>query len=299
MVKNEAIEKRILKHKEHLEIELKKIFNKLKAPNILKDVMTYSVLNGGKRIRPFLLSEVAKIYNVKPNIYKYPSIAVEITHSFSLIYDDLPCMDNDELRRGKPTVHLAFNEANALLGGSSLLIYAYELLSNKDFKVSEDIKNNLINTFSKAIGSDGMLAGQFLDLEAEDKNFRLTSDSFKKIQEKKTSLLIAFCSYAGAILGNASRKEIKILYNFGILLGKIFQIRDDILDLEGSKKNMGKEVRKDKDLNKATIIRLKGINFAKEEIYRLANKAKAELAKLEKNTNILFSLVDYLLIRIN
>ena len=299
MTKRRNLEYRIFKQKTYIEEELKKIFITLKAPKILKDVMRYSVLNGGKRIRPFLLAEVSKIYNVKPSVFKYPCMAVEIIHSFSLVYDDLPCMDDDKLRRGKPTVHIAFNEANALLGGSSLLIYAFELLSYDKFKVNNDIKVNLINKLSKAIGSDGMLAGQFLDLQAESQNFHLTLQKFKRIQEKKTSLLIALCSYVGAKLGNASKKEISTFYNFGILLGKIFQIKDDILDLEGSKKNMGKEVRKDKKSNKATIIRLKNIDYAKNEIIRLGVRAKNELSKIKKNTRTLNDFVDYLLTRTN
>ncbi len=294
---NNDLEKKILRHKKFIEKELKIVFKKLKGPKILNEVMTYSVLNGGKRIRPFLLSEVAKIYKVNPSIYKYPSMAIEMTHSFSLIYDDLPCMDNDNLRRGKPTVHIAFNEANALLGGSSLLIYAFQLMTTKSFKVSNKCKTKLINNLAQSIGSDGMLAGQFLDLEAENENFNLTLQKFRRIQEKKTSLLIALSSHTGAVLGNASSKEKKSFYDFGITLGKIFQIRDDILDLEGSKKNMGKAVRKDKSSNKATIIRLKNIDFAKKEILRLSILAKKELNNIKRNTNTLYQLVDFLIKR--
>ncbi len=299
MIETNNLEYKIISKKKSIERELEKVFKALKAPKELKDVMVYSVLNGGKRIRPFLLSEVAEIYHVKPNIYKYPSMAIEIIHSFSLIYDDLPCMDDDKLRRGKPTVHIAFNEANALLGGSSLLIYAYELLTSKEFRVSDKIKINLVNRFSKAIGADGMLAGQFLDLEAENIDFELTLEKFNRIQEKKTSLLLALCAYTGASLGKASAKETKLFYNFGIILGKIFQIRDDVLDQEGNEKDMGKEVRKDKKSNKATIIRLKNIEYAKKKLQELSEKAKKQLTKINKNTDTLNTLVDYLIIRKN
>ena len=276
-----------------------KINNISLKKDLIDDPINYSLSNPGKRVRPLLAYLTADAINLDLMKVDGLAAAIEVMHTFSLVHDDLPCMDDDKLRRGKPTVHIAFNEANALLGGSSLLIYAFELLSYDKFKVNNDIKVNLIHMLSKAIGSDGMLAGQFLDLQAESQNFYLTLQKFKRIQEKKTSLLIALCSYVGAKLGNASKKEISTFYNFGILLGKIFQIKDDILDLEGSKKNMGKEVRKDKKLNKATIIRLKNIDYAKNEIIRLGGRAKNELSKIKKNTRILNDLVDYLLTRTN
>lgn len=259
--------------------------------------MKYSVLNGGKRIRPFILAEVARLYDVKPNIYRFPSMAIEMVHCFSLIYDDLPCMDNDELRRGKPTVHIAFNESNALLGGASLLIYSYNVLSSKKFKVSDKKKNKIIEDFSLAIGAEGMLAGQFLDLEAEKLSYKLTLAKFKNIQKKKTSLLIGLCTLVGAILGDANYNERKILYDFGINLGRIFQITDDILDLEGNEKLMGKKINKDEKQNKATIIRLKNINYAKREVNKLALLAKNNLKKIKKNTDTLNLLIDYLVTR--
>ena len=168
--------------------------------------MLYAVLNGGKRIRPFLVSEVSLLYNVKQSVYKFPAVAIEMAHCFSLIYDDLPCMDDDDLRRGKPSVHIKFDEANALLGGSSLLTYAYNILASKNFFINEKKKLALINIFSNAIGHEGMLAGQFLDLDAENPNKIPTIKKFNSIQEKKTGLLIAFCCYAGGMLGNASKK---------------------------------------------------------------------------------------------
>lgn len=291
------IESRITKHKALLETQLSLSLNRIKAPKVLKDVMTYSVLSGGKRIRPFILSEVAKLYNVSPRVYKYPSMAIEIVHCFSLIYDDLPCMDNDDIRRGKPTVHIKFNEANALLGGASLLVFSYQLLTYKYFKVPEIIKNILIDEFSNAIGAEGMLAGQFLDLEAESHSYNLTLKKFKKIQAMKTSLLIALCTKTGAILGEASIKEQNLLFDFGIILGRIFQIRDDILDLEGNEVQMGKKIKKDQKLNKATIIRLKGIDYAKKELLLLADDAKNKLKKFKKDTKILIQIIDYLTIR--
>ena len=297
-IKKDNIYKRIKLHKEFFDSNSKQILNSLKAPKVLKNVMLYSILNGGKRIRPFILSEVAKLYGVKKNVYKYPSYAIEMAHGFSLIYDDLPCMDNDVLRRGKPTVHIAFSEANALLGGASLLILAYKILSSNNFKANKNLKNKIIENFSDAIGSEGMLAGQFLDLEAESPLFKLTLQKFKIIQQKKTSLLIAFSSLTGAMLGGASQKEQKIFLEYGLILGKIFQITDDILDVEGNEKVMGKKINKDKKLNKATLIRLKGIIYAKKEVERLVSLAKNELKKIRKDTKILEEFADFLSTRV-
>ena len=297
MIVLKNIEEEIKQHKLFLESELTNTLNTINAPKVLKNVMTYSVLSGGKRIRPFILSEIAKLYDVNPKVYKYPGMAIEMVHCFSLIYDDLPCMDDDDMRRGKPTVHIKFNEENALLGGASLLVFSYQLLASKNFKVSDNIKNILIEDFSNAIGAEGMLAGQFLDLEAEGKKFKLTLKKFRKIQEMKTSLLIALCARTGAVLGGATKKEKDLLFEFGVILGRMFQIRDDILDQEGSEVQMGKKIKKDQMLNKATIIRLKGINYAKKELLVLANDAKEKLNRFKKNTDILKQLVDYLTVR--
>ena len=128
------------KNKKYIEKELKLIFSNIFAPKVLKKVMFYAVLNGGKRIRPFIISEISSLYRVSSSVYKYPAMAAEMAHSFSLIYDDLPCMDDDDLRRGKPSVHIKFNEANALLGGASLLTYAYKTLASKKFLI-KDKKN--------------------------------------------------------------------------------------------------------------------------------------------------------------
>ena len=300
----EALEKsnlnyKLNKHKKYIEKELYKTLSQVSAPKVLKEVMLYSVLNGGKRIRPFILSEICSLYKVKPSIYKYPAIAIEMAHSFSLIYDDLPCMDDDKLRRGKPSVHIAFNEANALLGASSLLTLAYQTLVSKNFLFNDNKKLKLIDNFSKAIGNEGMLAGQFLDLEAESRTFKLTSQKLHNIQKKKTGLLIAYCCYAGGYLGSATNKELLILNEFGLLLGSMFQIKDDILDIEGTQINLGKKVNKDQSQNKATIIKIKGLELAKKELFKISTKAKSSLKKIKKNTSMLSELIDYICSRIS
>ena len=285
------------KHKSFLDRNIEKYIKTLDAPKEIKNIMVYAVLGGGKRIRPFLLAETAKLYGISSSVYKYPCMAVELAHCFSLVYDDLPCMDNDDLRRGKATVHKAFNEANALLGGASLLVYSFKLLSLNSFKINIEDKLKIINNFSDVTGAEGVLSGQYLDLLAENKKFKLTLNNFKEIQKKKTSLLIAFCTLTGAIIGNATKKEQKDMFDIGLLIGSLFQIQDDILDQEGNEEEMGKKVRKDKDLNKATIIRLKDINYAKKEVIKVGSKIKKKLLLMNKNTEKLIKLTNFLMHR--
>ena len=285
------------KHKSFLDRNIEKYIKTLDAPKEIKNIMVYAVLGGGKRIRPFLLAETAKLYGISSSVYKYPCMAVELAHCFSLVYDDLPCMDNDDLRRGKATVHKAFNEANALLGGASLLVYSFKLLSLNSFNINIEDKLKIINNFSDVTGAEGVLSGQYLDLLAENKKFKLTLKNFKEIQKKKTSLLIAFCTLTGAIIGNATKKEQKDMFDIGLLIGSLFQIQDDILDQEGNEEEMGKKVRKDKDLNKATIIRLKDINYAKKEVIKVGSKIKKKLLLINKNTEKLIKLTNFLMHR--
>ena len=285
------------KHKSFLDKNIEKYIKTLDAPKEIKNIMVYAVLGGGKRIRPFLLAETAKLYGISSSVYKYPCMAVELAHCFSLVYDDLPCMDNDDLRRGRATVHKAFNEANALLGGASLLVYSFKLLSLNSFNINIEDKLKIINNFSDVTGAEGVLSGQYLDLLAENKKFRLTLNNFKEIQKKKTSLLIAFCTLTGAIIGNATKKEQKDMFDIGLLIGSLFQIQDDILDQEGNEEEMGKKVRKDKDLNKATIIRLKDINYAKKEVIKVGSKIKKKLLLINKNTEKLIKLTNFLMHR--
>jgi geranylgeranyl pyrophosphate synthase len=285
------------KHKSFLDRNIEKYIKTLDAPKEIKNIMVYAVLGGGKRIRPFLLAEIAKLYGISSSVYKYPCMAVELAHCFSLVYDDLPCMDNDDLRRGRATVHKAFNEANALLGGASLLVYSFKLLSLNSFNINIEDKLKIINNFSDVTGAEGVLSGQYLDLLAENKKFKLTLNNFKEIQKKKTSLLIAFCTLTGAIIGNATKKEQKDMFDIGLLIGSLFQIQDDILDQEGNEEEMGKKVRKDKDLNKATIIRLKDINYAKKEVIKVSSKIKKKLLLINKNTEKLIKLTNFLMHR--
>jgi len=249
----------------------------LEAPKEIKNIMVYAVLGGGKRIRPFLLAETAKLYGISSSVYKYPCMAVELAHCFSLVYDDLPCMDNDDLRRGKLSTHKKFGESTAVLAGNSLLTLAFEILSEKNFKVSETKKNELINSLSNTSGHLGIAGGQYLDLNFEKK--RVSKKKIIDMQLNKTGKLFSFSTIAPLIIANKPAK-INQFKRIGLDIGLLFQIVDDFLDYSGSEKKIGKKTGKDKKKGKATLISLLG--------YKNAVKYSSYLKK-----RIIFSLSKY------
>ena len=217
--------------------------------------MKYGLLPGGKKIRSKILIDVGKIFNVKYNYLIQIGAAVECIHAYSLIHDDLPCMDNDNLRRGKLSTHKKFGESTAILAGNSLLTIAFEILCQKNFKLSENIKIKLIKLLSECSGHSGVAGGQFLDL-----NFEKKKVSFNKIVEmqiKKTGKLFSFCCIVPVIIS----KNIKLYKTFdkvGSKIGLLFQIADDLIDYKGKTKKAGKKTNKDKKIGKATLIGLLG-----------------------------------------
>ena len=217
--------------------------------------MKYGLLPGGKKIRSKILVDVGKIFNVKYNYLIQIGAAVECIHAYSLIHDDLPCMDNDNLRRGKLSTHKKFGESTAILAGNSLLTIAFEILCQKNFKLSENIKIKLIKLLSECSGHSGVAGGQFLDL-----NFEKKKVSFNKIVEmqiKKTGKLFSFCCIVPVIIS----KNIKLYKTFdevGSKIGLLFQIADDLIDYKGKTKKVGKKTNKDKKIGKATLIGLLG-----------------------------------------
>jgi len=217
--------------------------------------MKYGLLPGGKKIRSKILIDVGKIFNVKYNYLIQIGAAVECIHAYSLIHDDLPCMDNDNLRRGKLSTHKKFGESTAILAGNSLLTIAFEILCQKNFKLSENIKIKLIKLLSECSGHSGVAGGQFLDL-----NFEKKKVSFNKIVEmqiKKTGKLFSFCCIVPVIIS----KNIKLYKTFdevGSKIGLLFQIADDLIDYKGKTKKVGKKTNKDKKIGKATLIGLLG-----------------------------------------
>jgi farnesyl diphosphate synthase len=239
------------------------------AGNRLREAMRYSVLGQGKRLRPFLVVQSAKLFNVPAAYALRVGAALEALHCYSLVHDDLPAMDNDDLRRGQPTVHRKFDEATAILAGDGLLTWAFEVLADDATHANPTVRVALISTLAKAAGEAGMVGGQMLDIEAD----RLGFNSYAEIsamQARKTGALFCFACEAGAILGQADSTALR---QYAEHIGLAFQIADDILDIESSAETMGKATQKDKGKGKATFVDLLGLEGAKHEAQRLVEAA--------------------------
>ena len=273
---------------------IKKYLNTQKYSELVP-VMKYGTLFGGKKIRSTIILNTSKIFNIKSNQIINLCAAVECIHSYSLIHDDLPCMDNDRLRRGKPSTHIKFGESTAILAGNSLLTLAFEIIADKKFNIDTKVKLNLIKKLSECAGHVGIAGGQFLDLNYEKRKI-----DFKKIinmQKKKTGKLFEFCCLAPAIIAKKSLKTQKEMSVIGEELGLLFQIADDLLDIKGYKKNTGKPVKKDKKKGKSTLIKLLGykktFEFALDRKKTIINKLK----KYGKKSNKLIEVSDFILNR--
>ena len=271
---------------------LKRYLNKQNQTNLLAP-MRYGVLFGGKKIRSSIIFGVGKLYGISKSKLKHICGAVECIHSYSLIHDDLPCMDDDKTRRGKPSTHIKFGEANAVLAGNSLLTLGFEMISDNDFIVNSKIKNLLIKELAFCAGHSGIAGGQELDLRYEKKSISL--NKVIEMQRKKTGKLFNFCCYAPTLLANKNKSELKLMSKFGEDIGLLFQITDDLLDRKGKKKKIGKSTGKDKKKGKSTLISLLGVNntikFAKElriKILRKLKKHGKKANELEKTINFVF-----------
>ena len=262
------------------------------------EAMKYSVKNGGKRLRPFMLCETAKIFGVDEKVSLPIAYALEMLHSYSLIHDDLPAMDNDDLRRGIPACHKAFDEATAILAGDGLLTYAFGIISSDSLQISSQIRCRLINMLSSAAGSfDGMVAGQMIDLAVENSDIeKLESKEavIERIEEMKTGRLLRYACEAGAILGGANEKERLAIVEYSRKIGRSFQIVDDILDAVGDEKLVGKTLKKDKNQNKLTFVNLYGLDKAKEISDNLIREAKKSLEIFGAKATVLLELADYM-----
>ena len=273
---------------------IKNYFNMQKYSELIP-AMKYGTLFGGKKIRSTIILNTSKIFNINFNQIINVCAAVECIHSYSLIHDDLPCMDNDRLRRGKPSTHIKFGESTAILAGNSLLTLAFEMIADQKFKLDTNIKLSLIKKLSECAGHVGIAGGQFLDLNYEKKNV-----DFKKIinmQRKKTGKLFEFCCLAPAIVAKKNIKTQKEMSKVGEELGLLFQIADDLLDIKGNKKNTGKPVKQDKKKGKSTLIKLYGyektLGFALDRKKKIINKLK----KYGKKSNKLIEVSDFILSR--
>ncbi len=278
------------KYKEIVHQELIRHLKQLDIPESLKSSMLYSVEAGGKRLRPILL--IASYENYGSNIKKAmaPAIALELVHTYSLIHDDLPAMDNDDFRRGKPTNHKIFDEATAILAGDALLTYSFEIIAD-DQHLEDFEKVELMKILSKAAGPGGMVAGQIMDMEAENKPINL--QQLESIHELKTGELLTFSVYAGAFLGRASDEEIRCLKEFAYYLGLIFQVQDDILDVTGDPEKLGKSTGSDEDNKKSTYPNLLGLDGAKKHKEMYVQKAKKALTKAKAENSYLMALTEH------
>ncbi len=251
---------------------LKSFIQKQKKTDLIAPIK-YGLFSGGKKIRSKIIIDIGHLFNINYKTLIMIGSAVECIHAYSLIHDDLPCMDNDKLRRGKPSTHFKFGEATALLAGSSLLTMAFEILSSAKLNIKKKDKIVLIEELAKCSGHLGLAGGQFLDLNFEHK--KVSQKKIIDMQIKKTGKLFSFCCIAPAIIKNKKISEIKSLEKVGFKIGLLFQIADDLIDYSGSSKIAGKKTKKDKKKGKATLISL----LKYKNTIKYTNKIKMDIDK--------------------
>ena len=277
------------------ETELKKELEELSYPETIAKGMEYAILNGGKRLRPFLLFATLELLNEDINKGVKSAIALEMIHSYSLVHDDLPALDNDDYRRGKLTTHKVFGEAEGILIGDSLLTYAFYILSQKNLKfLSSKQIVNIISKTSEYAGINGMIGGQMIDIESENKKIDL--ETLKYIHSHKTGKLIKLPIEIACIIANVEKDKREILEEYANLIGLAFQVKDDILDVEGTFEELGKPVGSDVDLHKATYPSILGMEESKKILNDTVEKAKDIIKNKfgeEKGKNLI-SLADFI-----
>ncbi len=288
------IDKKLSKNAKKIDRFLINFFNKKKKSLLVKP-MKYGIISGGKKIRSTIIFDTGKIFNIKEKKLLNICAAVECIHSYSLIHDDLPCMDNDLMRRGKPSTHIKFGEASAVLAGSSLLTLAFEIIVDQKYLLNSKVKNEIIRSLAICSGHTGIAEGQELDLKFENKQKKI--NQIIDMQKKKTGKLFNFCLYAVGSVANRTEKEKKFLSNLGEDIGLLFQLADDFLDNKGSRKLLGKPVKKDGKKGKSTLLNLMG----EKKAYLYANNLKKNiLRKLEKHgkkAKELISTIEFILER--
>jgi farnesyl diphosphate synthase len=260
-------------------------------PARLLDAMRYASLGGGKRFRPFLVVECAALLDVARENSLMAAAALECVHCYSLVHDDLPAMDDDDLRRGRPTTHKAFDEATAILAGDGLLTFAFDILARPQTHPDAGVRLKLVSALARAAGLGGMVGGQMLDLAAEGRFDRsppaLGEQEVKTLQAMKTGALLRYACVAGAILGKAGASKSNALERYGSALGEAFQIADDLLDLEGDPATVGKATGKDAAAHKATLVGVLGTGPAKRRLEALVAEAQAALSPFGGDAEVL------------
>ena len=275
-------------------IFLQKFITKQQKTELIP-AMKYGLFPGGKKIRSKILLDIGSIFKIKYQTLIAIGAAVECIHAYSLIHDDLPCMDNDTLRRGKPATHIKFGEATAVLAGNSLLTMAFEILSSSYLKISESSKLSLIKRLSECSGHLGIAGGQYLDLNFEKK--KVSKNKIINMEVKKTGKLFSFCCSVAPIIRNRSAKEINFFDKIGSNVGLLFQIADDVIDYQGSSKVAGKKTGKDKKKGKATLISLLGYKNAIKYSKNIKFRIISDLDKHNFKSNNLNETLDYILKR--
>ena len=275
-----------------IDIFMKKYLSKQKQTGLINS-MKYGSLSGGKKIRSSIIIGTGKLFNL--NIKKLLNVcaAVECIHSYSLIHDDLPCMDDDKIRRGKPATHIKYGESTAILAGNSLLTLAFEMIADKNYKISNATKIELIKSLAACSGHSGIAGGQYLDLKFE-KQKKIVNQVIN-MQKKKTGKLFNFCCFAVAVIAKKNNNIKKSLSKLGEDIGLLFQLADDFIDIEGNQKLAGKPIKKDKKKGKSTLISLIGFKKAYNYSFKLKKDILIKLSKHGKKADELKNTVNFIL----
>ena len=261
----------------------------------LMRAMRHAALANGKRMRPFFVLECGHMFDANETWLLRAAAALECVHTYSLVHDDLPCMDDDDVRRGQPTVHIAFDESTAVLAGDALLTLAFRILANADTHRDPAVRLRLIERLSEAAGARGMVGGQMIDMLGTDHVRDL--NTITRMQRMKTGALISYAVEAGGVIGGANETELHALAGFANDLGLAYQIADDLLDLTGDPNIVGKATGKDEEAGKANFVTLLGEDGARQRVRLLAAQAKEHLVIFRNRANILLQSVDYVLER--
>lgn len=262
--------------------------------SLIAEPMRHAVLNGGKRLRAFLVLQSSALFDVDVGQALHAAAAIECIHAYSLVHDDLPCMDDDDLRRGKPTVHVKWDEATAVLVGDALQSLAFEILAADKAARTDAIRVSLIGSLARASGANGMVLGQAQDIAAETAMTPLTLDQIVDLQANKTGALIKWSAQAGAVLADQPATE---LSQYASALGLAFQIQDDVLDIEGDPEAAGKRLQKDTDAGKATFVSILGLEEAKAQARSLVEQAQDVLSQYGTKAEPLRSVAQYVIAR--
>ena len=276
------------------DIFLKKYLDKQTFSDLISP-MKYGSLSGGKKIRSSIVLGIGKLFNINPVKLLNICAAVECIHSYSLIHDDLPCMDDDKIRRGKSATHIKFGESTAILAGNSLLTLAFEMIVDKKYKIENRAKIKLVESLAYCSGHVGIAGGQYLDLNFEKKKKKFTD--ILNMQRKKTGKLFNFCCYAVGVIAKKNNKELKSLSKLGEDIGLLFQLADDFIDINGSKRLAGKSIKKDQKKGKSTLIALIGYEKAYSYASKLKKNILSKLSKYGKKADNLINIVEFILER--